>query len=130
MNEAVAALISAPQGGQALPDISDAPALKLFTEWCGLLMLDAPAGASLEEQTEFWAEVGDRQSDILDELQALPASPLQMLATIWVAIHDVHGFVSRDCPAMPNEHAGPLQTAVQYVAKLEPRLAAIAGVAA
>jgi hypothetical protein len=106
----------------------EAESLALFREWVGLLHYKCPPGVSEKQSERQYQMVGDRQDAILDALRRLPESHVQAVAVIWVAAWDVHGSVDANNPALPHQRNEDMRTIVQCAARLEPRLAAIAGV--
>lgn len=125
----VAGAAAAATAAPALP-ASDAQVLALFREWVALLHYQCLAHMPEPALEAEYERVGNRQTAILAQLRRLPPSHLQAVAVIWVAAWDVHGSVDPKNPALPGSDNADMRSIVRCAARLEPRLAAIAGVRA
>lgn len=122
MAAGAAALLAVPAAAAG-----EAHSLALFREWVDLLHHKCPPRMSAAQREREWDRVGDRQTAILDELRDQPASLAQMCAVIWIAAWDVNGSVDASNPALPGEWTPVMRSVVECAARLDPRLAAIAG---
>jgi hypothetical protein len=123
------ALPAAAKGVHVVDTLApEEPAVALFRQWVALINHRPAAGLPAAQADAITERAAARQEMVQAQLLALPHSPVQAAAAIWVMAWDVHGSVDPRCAALPHRRDADMRALVLCAARLQPGLAAIAGV--